>query len=36
VTSAEGQDAAAKNAGSAPLSDSIRSKVTPIVEAIGS
>jgi phosphate transport system substrate-binding protein len=35
VTSAEGQDAAAKNAGSAPLSDAIRGKVTPIVESIG-
>jgi phosphate transport system substrate-binding protein len=36
VISPEGQDAAAKNAGSAPISDSIRTKITPAVEAIGS
>jgi phosphate transport system substrate-binding protein len=36
IVSPEGQDAAAKNAGSAPLSDPIRQKVQPAVEAIGS
>jgi len=36
IVSPEGQDAAAKNAGSAPLSDAIRQKVQPAVEAIGS
>ncbi len=36
VISPEGQDAAAKNAGSAPISDAIRAKVQPAVEAIGS
>jgi phosphate transport system substrate-binding protein len=36
IVSPEGQDAAAKNAGSAPLSDSIRQKIQPAVEAIGS
>lgn len=33
--SAEGQEAAAENAGSAPLSDSLRKKVQPAAEAIG-
>ncbi len=33
--SAEGQKAAAENAGSAPLSDSLRKKVMPAAEAIG-
>ena len=32
--SAEGQEAAAENAGSAPLSDSLTQKITPAVEAI--
>lgn len=32
--SPEGQEAAAENAGSAPLSDSLRKKITPAVEAI--
>ena len=36
IVSPEGQDAAAKNAGSAPLSDAIRQKIQPAVEAIGS
>jgi len=36
IVSPEGQQAAAKNAGSAPLSDSIQQKVQPAVEAIGS
>jgi phosphate transport system substrate-binding protein len=36
IISSDGQDAAAKNAGSAPISDAIRSKITPAVEAIGS
>jgi phosphate transport system substrate-binding protein len=35
VVSAEGQQAAAKNAGSAPLPDSVRSKVEPALDAIG-
>jgi phosphate transport system substrate-binding protein len=35
IISPEGQDAAAKNAGSAPLSDSLRQKVQPAVDAIG-
>ena len=36
IVSPKGQQAAAKNAGSAPLSDSIQQKVQPAVEAIGS
>jgi len=32
--SAEGQEAAAENAGSAPISDSLRTKITPAIEAI--
>ena len=36
VISPEGQEAAAENAGSAPLSDSLRQKFQPAVEAIGS
>ena len=36
IVSPEGQQAAAKNAGSAPLSDAIQQKVKPAVEAIGS
>ncbi len=35
IISPEGQDAAAKNAGSAPLSDSLRQQVQPAVDAIG-
>ncbi len=34
--SPEGQDAAASNAGSAPISDQIREQIMPAVEAIGS
>ena len=34
VISPEGQEAAAENAGSAPMSDALRSKITPAVEAI--
>lgn len=34
VVSEEGQQAAAKNAGSAPISDSLREKITPAIEAI--
>ena len=34
VISPEGQEAAEENAGSAPLSDSLREKITPAVEAI--
>jgi phosphate transport system substrate-binding protein len=34
VISAAGQDAAAKNAGSAPISDAVRSKIQPAVDAI--
>jgi phosphate transport system substrate-binding protein len=34
VISAEGQQAAAKNAGSAPISDAVRAKVQPAVDAI--
>lgn len=34
AVSAEGQEAAAENAGSAPLSDSLRKKITPAIEAI--
>ncbi|MBB3049960.1 phosphate transport system substrate-binding protein [Prauserella isguenensis] len=36
VVSAEGQKAAAEQAGSAPISDDLRSKVKPAVESIGS
>jgi phosphate transport system substrate-binding protein len=35
IISPEGQDAAAKNAGSAPLSDTLRQQVQPAVNAIG-
>jgi phosphate transport system substrate-binding protein len=35
IISPEGQDAAAKNAGSAPLSDTLRQQVQPAVDAIG-
>ena len=35
VISAEGQQAAAGAAGSAPLSDSVRAKIQPAVDAIG-
>jgi phosphate transport system substrate-binding protein len=35
IISPEGQDAAAKNAGSAPLSDKLRQQVQPAVDAIG-
>jgi len=34
VVSPEGQDTAAKNAGSAPISDAVRAKVQPAVDAI--
>jgi phosphate transport system substrate-binding protein len=34
VVSADGQNAAAQNAGSAPISDAVRSKIQPAVEAI--
>ena len=34
VISAEGQQAAATNAGSAPISDAVRAKVQPAVDAI--
>jgi phosphate transport system substrate-binding protein len=36
IISPEGQDAAAKNAGSAPISDQLRQQIQPAVEAIGS
>lgn len=36
IISPEGQDAAAENAGSAPISDDLRSEIEPAVEAIGS
>ncbi len=36
IISAEGQDAAAKNAGSAPISDTLRQQIQPAVDAIGS
>ncbi len=36
IISAAGQDAAAKNAGSAPITDAIRAKAQPAVDAIGS
>jgi phosphate transport system substrate-binding protein len=35
IISAEGQDAAAKNAGSAPISDTLRQQIQPAVDAIG-
>ncbi len=35
VVSEEGQQAAAENAGSAPLSEAVRSEVEPIVQRIG-
>ena len=35
IVSSEGQDAAAKNAGSAPISDALRQKIQPAVDAIG-
>ncbi len=35
IISPEGQDAAASNAGSAPISDQLREEITPAVEAIG-
>jgi len=35
VISPEGQDAAAQNAGSAPISDSLREQIQPVVDAIG-
>ena len=35
IVSPEGQDAAAKNAGSAPMSDSLRQQIQPAVDAIG-
>jgi phosphate transport system substrate-binding protein len=35
IISPEGQDAAAKNAGSAPISDALRTKIQPAVDAIG-
>jgi phosphate transport system substrate-binding protein len=34
VISADGQSAAAQNAGSAPISDAVRSKIQPAVDAI--
>ena len=34
VTSPEGQDAAAKNAGSAPISDAVRQQIQPAVDAV--
>jgi phosphate transport system substrate-binding protein len=36
IISTEGQQAAAKNAGSAPIPDSVRTKIEPAVDAIGS
>jgi phosphate transport system substrate-binding protein len=36
IISPEGQDAAAKNAGSAPISDKLRQQIQPAVDAIGS
>jgi len=36
IISPEGQDAAAKNAGSAPISDQLRQQIQPAVDAIGS
>ncbi len=35
MISADGQDAAAQNAGSAPISDKLRSDIQPAVDAIG-
>jgi phosphate transport system substrate-binding protein len=34
IASAEGQDAAAENAGSAPISDSLREKVVAAIDSI--
>jgi phosphate transport system substrate-binding protein len=34
IVSPEGQDAAAQNAGSAPITDSLREQVTPVVDSI--
>ena len=36
AVSAAGQEAAAGNAGSAPITDQLRSKIQPAVDAIGS
>ncbi len=36
IISADGQDAAASNAGSAPISDQLRGKIQPAADAIGS
>ncbi len=36
VASTEGQDAAGQSAGSAPISDKVRSQIEPAIEAIGS
>ena len=36
IVSSEGQDAAASNAGSAPISDQLRQQIQPAVDAIGS
>jgi phosphate transport system substrate-binding protein len=35
IVSTDGQDAAAKNAGSAPITDSVRQQIQPAVDAIG-
>jgi phosphate transport system substrate-binding protein len=35
VISPEGQQAAAKNAGSAPMTDAVRKQIQPAVDAIG-
>lgn len=35
IISPEGQDAAAENAGSAPISDSLREQIQPVVDSIG-
>ncbi len=35
IASKEGQEAAAKNAGSAPISDALRTKLQPAIDAIG-
>jgi phosphate transport system substrate-binding protein len=36
IISPEGQDAAASNAGSAPITDQLRGQIQPAVDAIGS
>jgi phosphate transport system substrate-binding protein len=36
IISADGQQAAAENAGSAPLSDGLRTKIQPAIDSIGS